>query len=54
MLVYMGKCSDPLCDSYNFCDVGICLNLRNRSYFKSEKMFSVICCTFKFQGIVIL
>lgn len=52
MLVYVGECSDPVCDSYNFCDTG--LNLKNISYFKSAKMFSIICCVFKFEGVVIL
>lgn len=52
MLVYVGECFDPVCDSYNFCDMG--LNLKNISYFKSAKMFSVICCVFKFEGVVIL
>lgn len=31
MLVYVGECSDLVCDSYNCCDMGISLNLKNVS-----------------------
>jgi len=54
MLVYVGEPSDPVCDSYSFCDMGICLNLGNISYFKSSEMFSVICFVLTCEGVVIL
>lgn len=54
MLIYVGKCSDPVCGSYNFCDKDICLNFKNISYVRSAEVLSVMCCVIKFESVGIL